>query len=87
MTTPPSKWRIPGPVWFVLLSWGLAVLMIAGLLSIWVYQTQRKQERDMCAMVAVFLQDPEPVPGPAGDRSRAVRTAMRDYYAARDCPA
>jgi hypothetical protein len=77
---------ITRPVWQILLSWGLAVLVLAGLLSAWVYRNQRQQDRDMCALVSVFLGGPEPVPGPEGDRSRVVRAGMKDYYQRRDCP-
>lgn len=74
------------PVWQILLSWGLAVLVISGLLSAWVWRNQKQQDRDMCAMTSVFLGGPEPVAGPAGDRSRAVRAALEHYRANRDCP-
>lgn len=77
---------ISRPVWQILLSWGLAVLVMAGLLSAWVYANQRQQDRDMCAMTSVFMSGPEPVAGPAGDRSRAVRKALTEYRANRDCP-
>jgi hypothetical protein len=85
--TEPIRRRepIPRPVWLILLSWGLAVLVISGLLSAWVYSNQRQQDRDMCAMTSVFLGGPDPVPGPAGDRSRAVRKALLDYRENRDC--
>jgi len=83
-------WEIPRRVWYILLSWGLAVLVLAGLFSAWIWQTGReadeaaaqaklRQDRAMCAMVSVFLEGPEPVAGPAGDRSRSVRAKMRDY--------
>lgn len=74
------------PVWQILLSWGLAVLLISGLLSAWVWRNQKQQDRDMCAMTSVFLSGPEPVAGPSGDRSRAVRAALEHYRQNRDCP-
>lgn len=77
---------ITRPVWLILFSWGLAVLLITGLLSAWVYTNQRQQDADMCAMTSVFLGGPEPVVGPAGDRARAVRAALIKYRANRDCP-
>jgi hypothetical protein len=84
---------ISRPVWQILLSWGLAVLVITGLLSLWVRsnqvqieRNQRQQDADMCAMTSVFLGGPEPVAGPAGDRSRVVRAALEAYRASRDCP-
>jgi hypothetical protein len=77
---------ITRPVWMILLSWGMAVLVITGLLSFWVYQNQRQQDHDLCAMISVFMGGPEPVPGPAGDRGRAVRDALVKYRESRDCP-
>jgi hypothetical protein len=87
---------ITRPVWMILLSWGLAVLTITGLLSFWIYSNQREaeaqqrqlqleQDRAMCAMIEVFLQGPEPVPGPNGERSRTVRAAMKNYQGVLDC--
>lgn len=88
--TSVQDWEIPRKVWTVLASWGVAVLVLTGLLSFWIWSNQqeaaterdriqREQDRAMCAMVGVFLTGPEPVPGPAGDRSRAVRALMTDY--------
>jgi hypothetical protein len=89
-------WEIPRRVWFILLSWGLGVLVLAGLLSFWIWETGREsdrqaaeaklqQDRAMCAMIGVFLEGPEPVAGPAGDRSRSVRAGMRSYQEALRC--
>jgi hypothetical protein len=89
-------WEIPRRVWFILLSWGLAVLMLAGLFSFWIWRTGQeadreaaaaklRQDRAMCAMISVFLEGPEPVAGPAGDRSRSVRAGMRVYEDALSC--
>ena len=92
---------ISRPVWQILLSWGLAVLVISSLLAAWVRsnqvqieksqvqirQNQQQQDRDMCAMTSVFLGGPEPVAGPAGDRSREVRKALERYRVSRHCPA
>lgn len=83
-------WEIPRRVWFILLSWGVAVLVLAGLFSVWIWQTGReadkaaaeaklRQDRAMCAMIDVFLQGPEPPAGPVGDRSRSVRAGMQNY--------
>lgn len=87
---------ISRPVWLILLSWGLAVLVISGLLSAWIYtnqkhseaernRIQREQDRAMCAMIAVFMSGPEPVPGPNGERSRTVRAGMANYQAVLRC--
>jgi hypothetical protein len=81
---------ISRPVWQILLSWGLAVLVISGLLSYWIWTNQREseaqqrqlqleQDRAMCAMISVFLSGPDPQPGPNGERSRTVRAAMAHY--------
>jgi hypothetical protein len=89
-------WEIPRRVWFILLSWGVAVLLLAGLLSFWIYSNQRhaerlaaqvklRQDRAMCAMIDVFLAGPEPPAGPTGDRSRAVRAGMLNYQAVLRC--
>lgn len=82
--TEPTKRRVP--VRLILMSWGLAVLVLSGLFSAWIYRNQVQQDRDMCAMISVFLSGPEPVAGPTGERSRIVRAAMRGYYERRDCP-
>lgn len=74
------------PVWLVLLSWGSAVLVMSGVFAAWIYNNQRQQDRDMCAMTSVFLGGPEPVAGPAGDRARVVRDALIKYRANRGCP-
>lgn len=89
-------WEIPRKVWLVLMSWGMAVVVIATLLSFWIYSNQRKadeqrdrlrlqQDRAMCAMIDVFLGGPEAPAGPTGDRSRAVRTGMLTYQATLQC--
>jgi hypothetical protein len=96
MTAPVAAWRIPKQVWFILLSWGLAVMVLAGLFSFWTWSNQQERERQnaaakyeqdraMCSMTSIFLTGPEPVPGPAGERSRTVRAAMIDYRAVLGC--
>jgi hypothetical protein len=94
--TGQNEWDIPRRVWFILLSWGLAVLMIAGLLSLWIWTNQERaaterdraqaqQDQAMCVMLDLFTSGPEPVPGPAGERGRAVVTAMRAYRSTLEC--
>jgi hypothetical protein len=84
------------PVWLVLLSWGVAVLMIAGLLSFWIWKNEQDQERDerelqlqqdraVCGIIRAISDGPEPVPGPAGERSRAIRDALQDWENALHC--
>jgi hypothetical protein len=96
MNTPASRWEIPRKVWLILLSWGIAVLLIAGLLSFWIWsnerqqdaenaRVQRQQDRAMCVMLDLFTSGPAPVPGPEGDRGRAVLKAMTNYRATLRC--
>jgi hypothetical protein len=91
-----ERWDIPRRVWLILASWGLAVLLLAGLLSFWIWsndrqasreaaEIQREQDRAMCVMIGLFLSGPEPVPGPAGDRARDVVAAMRTYHGTLHC--
>lgn len=96
MTIQPPSQKIPRPVFLVLMSWGLAVLIISGLLSAWIYTNQREaeaqrdklqaeQDQAMCAMIEVFTSGPEAPAGPEGDRSRKVQAAMNTYRAALHC--
>lgn len=96
MTTRSADWEIPRRVWAILLSWGVAVLMIAGLLSFWIWKNEQDQEREeaqlqleqdraMCAIVQAFVGAPEPPPGPEGDRSRHFRDLMLEYRKALHC--
>ena len=90
-------WEIPRRVWMILLSWGLGVLVLVGLLSYWIWDTGRqadkvaaetkmRQDRAMCAMLDLFTSGPTPPPGPAGERSRVIVSAMNAYRATLDCP-
>jgi len=96
MITRSDQWDIPRKVWMVLASWGLAVLMIAGLLSFWIWKNEQDQEREeaqlqleqdraMCAIVRAFVEGPEPPPGPEGQRAREFRDLMERYRAALHC--
>lgn len=96
MNVRSAEWDIPRKVWYVLASWGLAVLMIAGLLSFWIWSNEQDQEREearlqleqdraMCAIVGAFVSAPQPPPGPEGERSRHFRELMEDYRAALHC--
>lgn len=91
-----EAWEIPRRVWGVLLSWGLAVLVLAGLLSFWIWsnqreaekaqvQAEREKDRAMCVMLDLFTAGPQPVAGPAGDRGRAVLAAMQAYQKTLRC--
>lgn len=50
--TPPERWEIPRRVWAILFSWGLAVLVLAGLFSFWVQRNQQEQARKAAAVEA-----------------------------------
>lgn len=76
---------ITRPVWFILLSWGLAVIVLTGVFSYWIWSNEREQDRAMCVMLDLFTSGPSPDPGPAGDRGRAVLAAMVAYRATLDC--
>lgn len=99
--------QIPSKVRMILLSWGLGVIILAGVLSFWIQSNQNhaaeeraklqaetarkaeavklEQDRAMCQVISIILSAPEPLPGPAGDRSRAVRSGMRDYQVTLRC--
>lgn len=90
-------WEIPRRVWFILLSWGLALFVSFGLLSFWIWDTGResdrkateakaRQDQAMCVMLDLFTSGPPPAAGPAGDRGRVILGAMTAYRATLDCP-
>lgn len=94
--TAPTNWEIPPKIWAVLASWGLGVLVLAGLLSAWIWsnereaaderaELQREQDRAMCAMIHPFLTSPEPPSGPEGDRSREILAGIREYSRVLHC--
>jgi hypothetical protein len=87
---------ISRPVWQILASWGLAVLLISFLLSAWIWknereqdaenrEVQREQDQAMCVMIDLFAAGPPPVAGPAGDRGRVILKAMNAYREALRC--
>lgn len=94
--TDARDWQIPPRIWAILLSWGLAVLGIAGLLSFWIWhneqeqevregQLQLEQDRAMCAIVGAFVNAPTPPPGPEADRAEHFRDLMTKYRNALHC--
>lgn len=96
MTTPETRRPLDRRVLGILYSWGAAVLILSTLLSFWIWTNQQhaaeqrerlrtQQDQAMCALIDVFLTGPEPVPGPAGDRSRSVRAGMLNYQAVLQC--
>lgn len=70
----------------IMTSWGLAVLVLAGLFSARMAINQRAADHDMCGLIGVFQGGPEPVAGPAGDRARVVRRALDEWSGRRHCP-
>lgn len=84
------------PVWLVLVSWGVGVILISGLLSAWIWKNdrdqdrqnqkvQREQDQAMCVMIDLFTAGPPPVAGPAGDRGRVILGAMLAYQRVLHC--
>jgi hypothetical protein len=76
-------WEIPRNVWIVLMTWGLALILITGGLSLWItknaekaerdrLEAKRTQDRDMCLTLDLFWAGPPPPPGPTGDWRRTV---------------
>lgn len=93
MTTTVVRWRIPRQVWAVLMTWGLAVIVLAGLFSFWQYRQQeaaedqaRKERAEMCKLIDLIIGDQEPPAGPVGERARKVRAQMREYQGTLACP-
>lgn len=91
-----ARWDIPKPIWTILLSWGVAVLTIATMLSFWISKVQRdqdaenvrvqqEQDRAMCVVLELFTSGPAPVAGPTGERGRQVLSAMRAYQGTLQC--
>lgn len=72
--------RRPVPVRTILLSWGLAVIVLSGLFAAWNWRDNEEQDRNMCRMTGILVEGPEPkVQSEAADRSRRNRAAIRDY--------
>lgn len=48
MITRSDQWAVPRRVWMILLSWGLTVIVLAGLFSFWTWSNQLEdvQERE-----------------------------------------
>lgn len=99
---PPSKaanevrWVIPRQVWIVLVSWGLALILMSGLLALWITrnaeQAEREraeakaiQDRDMCVTLDLFWAGPPPPPGPTGDWRRTVLAQIERQQANLKC--
>jgi hypothetical protein len=87
---------LPRTVYAILISWGLAVLLLAGLFAFWIDQTndrarerdaeiQRQQNTAMCQIVSVIVSGPAPPAGPDGERGRAVVAGSRAFYQSARC--
>lgn len=96
MTSAPARQTLPRTVYYVLISWGLAVLLLAGLGAFWIdrnqdqarerdQQIQRQQTRAMCQIVQVIVSGPTPPPGEAGERGRAVVAGARSFHESARC--
>lgn len=94
--TPSADWEIPRRIWWILFSWGAAVLMLTLMLSVWIWTNQRqsarsqdqlraKQDQVMCAMIEISVSGPEPAAGVEGDRQRRIKAAMDEYWVALRC--
>ena len=78
--------KIPWPVWRILLSWGLAVIVLSGLFAAWNRKNDEEQDRNMCEMTAILVSGPEPqAESESGDRSRRNRDAIRAYRESLRC--
>lgn len=87
-------WSIPRRVWFVLMSWGLAILLIIGLFALWAWRVDKQQDHEqddkrdeaMCVMTEAFLKAPDATgQNEAAERARITREALRQYRAAIGC--
>lgn len=96
MTERPTAevWEIPRRVWFILASWGVAVLLLAGLGAYWIWSNERaadaeadririEQDKAMCEMLGLFISTDTP---PTNDRGRAIQKAMETYRETLRCP-
>lgn len=86
-------WRIPRNVWYVLVTWGLAVVVLAGLFSFWQYRQQhdaheqaREERAAMCKLISTIIGDTPPPEGPSGERARQVRRDLLAYRTSLHCP-
>lgn len=89
----PVTWRIPRNVWAILLTWGLAVVLLSGLFAYKLHLDQqaaaerdRQQDLAMCQMIDRIIGDVEPPAGPTGQRAREIRNDMITYRSTLACP-
>jgi hypothetical protein len=79
------RWEIPRTVWAILLGWGISILVLAALFSLWIWNSQQEQNRAMCLLLDTFTAGPPPPAGPAGDEAREGLAAIRAYQDALKC--
>jgi hypothetical protein len=88
--------KLPRTVYYILASWGAAVLLLAGLFAFWIdrnndtarerdQQIQTQQTRYMCQIVGVIVSGPAPPAGPEGERGRVVVAGARGFYDTARC--
>lgn len=76
---------ISRPAWQVLISFGLVMLTMFGLMFFGLWRSQQSANEDLCDLVSVFVTGPQPAEGAAGERSRFVRESMDRFRERRDC--
>lgn len=81
--TGPNRWEIPRKVWLTLTSLvaGVVVLFAVAGFNQWIDQHENsRRDADLravlCDLTKVLSGGPAPLPGPAGDRARAVIPRM-----------
>jgi hypothetical protein len=76
---------ISRPAWQVLLSFGLVMLTMFGLMFFALWLNQEQFNRDVCDLSSIFVTGPQPQDGPTGERSRFVRRGVDLFRERRDC--
>lgn len=72
------NWQIPRNVWYLLLTWGLSVVVLAFLFAWWQGREaaverrhNHEQDKALCEVIVFSLQAPPTIPpGPEGERIR-----------------
>lgn len=78
-------WEIPRRVWFILLSWGMAGLLMSGLGFFWIWHNDRQQDKAMCEIIRLSIPAPA-VAAKLTPEQREVVRAMIAYQATLSCP-
>lgn len=80
------EWRIPTQVWVVLFSWGMALLVLAGVFAYWTWSNDIDQDREMCRLTKALISSEEPTGSSPGEvRSRDNRAAIREWRTSVRC--